>query len=180
MEHPIQVEFELNKELYQSVTRDLVHHTFIQKWRKWIGWALLGVVAFILLNSRGVFTWEVMLPQLMAALIFLGLWLSLLYFMPKMLIVKQIYPEPHPMRYTFTDADVKTSTATSESTIQWAAYIKAVETDQWLMLFQNKTMANPVLKSALSSGDLERLRELLRGKGLMKLEQPYSKMKRKA
>ena len=60
------------------------------------------------------------------------------------------------------------ATANSASTIQWAGYLKAEETEEWLLLFQGKTIANPVLKSALSSSDLERLRGLLRAKGLMK------------
>jgi len=168
MEHPIQVEFQMTPEMYQRVTRDLLRFSFKQK-RLWIvagiSVVLLGVA--MLLGGKDL-SRDWLFSYGPALLLFGALWVAIFRFMPGRLIAKSRFPDPHPLRYTFTEAGAKIATATSESTIQWAGYIKVEETEEWLLLFQNKMVANPVLKSAFQAGELERLREVLRGKGLMK------------
>jgi hypothetical protein len=168
MEQPIEVIFQMTPEMYQRVTRDLLRFSFKQK-RLWIIVAiLLGLLALTqMLTSDGLDPDKLIAygPML---LLFGIIWLLVIRFMPGRLIAKSRFPDPHPLRYTFTEAGAKISTATSESTIQWAGYVKVEETEEWLLLFQNKMLANPVLKAAFQAGDLERLRGFLRGKGLMK------------
>lgn len=169
MHQPIQVEFQMTPESYQRVTRELVRFSFRQRRLKIMVAASVCFFAVTLLMTKGQASTEEWLWMYLPALVVMLLvWLGIFYYLPGRLISKHQFPEPHPLRYTFSDAEVSLATATSESTIQWAGYLKAEETEEWLLLFQNKTMANPVLKSALSSSDLEQLRGLLRAKGLMK------------
>lgn len=168
MEQPIHLEFQFTKERYQHVTREMLRQSYKQKWLKIIGLIMISMVVLLLILSAGDSTSSALTRQWPTLLMMAAFWLGMIYFLPKLLVAKQPFPEPHPMRYTFTDAEVHLATATSESTLQWTAFIKAEETKEWLLLFQSKAVANAVLKSALSSGDLERLREMLRAKGLMK------------
>ncbi len=168
MEHPIQVEFEFTPERYRSVTREMLRYSFKQRRLKIFGLILVGIAAVLLVISGGDFSGSAFgryLPTLIMMVLF---WFALLYFMPRLLLSKQQFPEPHPMRYLFADTEVKLSTENSESTMQWTGFIKAEETNEWLLLFQNNRIANAVLKSAVSQSDLERLRTLLRSKGLLK------------
>lgn len=158
----------MTPESYQRVTRDLLSYSVKQKWLKIFGLVVVGIVVLMVLLSGGDFTGSAFGRQLPTLMVMAVVWLGIIYFMPKMLLSKQPYPEAHPLRYTFSESGVQIATANSASTIQWAGYLKAEETEEWLLLFQGKTIANPVLKSALSSSDLERLRGLLRAKGLMK------------
>lgn len=168
MEPPIEVIFQMTPEMYQRVTRDLLRFSFKQK-RLWlvagISVVLLGVA---MLLGGGSLNRGWLLSYGPALLLFGTLWLLIFRYMPGRLIAKSRFPDPHPLRYVFGEEGVKIATATSESSIQWAGYLKAEETEEWLLLFQNKMVANPVLKAAFQAGELERLRAVLREKGLMK------------
>ena len=168
MEQPIQVEFEFTPDLYRSVTKEMLRYSFKQKRLKIFGLILVGIAAVLLMLSGGDFSGSAFGRYLPTLIIMVLFWFALLYFMPKLLLSKQQFPEPHPMRYAFAEDEVKMSTENSESVMQWTGFIKAEETNEWLLLFQNDRIANAVLKSAVIQGDLERLRALLRAKGLLK------------
>lgn len=168
MEHPIQVEFEFTPDRYRSVTKEMLRYSFKQKRLKVFGLILVGIAAVLLMISGGDFSGSAFGRYLPTLIMLVAFWFALLYFMPKLLLSRQPFPEPHPMRYTFADTEVHMSTENSESTMQWAGFMKAEETNEWLLLFQNERIANAVLKSALSQSDLERFRALLRMKGLLK------------
>lgn len=164
----IEVAFDMTPEMYQRVTRELLNASFQERRKRiWLIMAV-GMAALVLLTLWGeAFSLRWLLVY-GPVLVLVGLmWWLIFRYLPGFVMSKKRFPPAHPLRYTFSEEGVKITTATSDSMVQWAGYHKVQETHEWLLLYPNKMMANPVLKSAFAPGDLERLRGLLQQNGLI-------------
>ena len=65
------------------------------------------------------------------------------------------------IEYSFDENGVEIRTAISASHLGWATFVRAVETKEFFLLFQNKVVATFLPKSAFGgTGDLEEFRSL--------------------
>jgi hypothetical protein len=154
---PVKIEFILDGDAYAR----LMQRIFMKKALLWAA-MILGVIAInAFVNPGQGLVW------LFAFLLFAVAW----YFIFRVMLKRTFQAATNlhdPVQYTFDDAEVRVETAEHQTSYQWSAFQKAVEMPEWFLLHQNKSVFNPVPKSAFGSEqEMSRLRNLLIAKGLM-------------
>lgn len=154
---PLKIEFVLDGNAYTRLMQGIFT-------KKAIMWGLIGL-AFVAINAAinpsQAWVW------LSSYLLFAVVW----YFIFR-LILQRTYKAAtnlhDSVQYIFDETEIHVSNASSQTTHQWSAFQKAVEMPEWFLLYQNKTVFNPLPKSAFDSEtELQRFRNLLKTKGLL-------------
>lgn len=154
---PLKIEFTLDGNAY---TR-LMQRIFTKKALVWGAIGLVFVAINAAINPSNGLVW------LFSYLLFAVVW----YFIFR-LILQRTYKAAtnlhDSVQYVFGETEIHVSNANSETTHQWSAFQKAVEMPEWFLLYQNKTVFNPLPKSAFGSETaLQQFRNLLKMKGLL-------------
>lgn len=154
---PLKIEFVLDGNAYTRLMQGI----FTKKALMWGAIGLVFVAINAAINPSKAWVW------LSSYLLFAVVW----YFIFR-LILQRTYKAAtnlhDPVQYIFEETEIHVENANSQTTHQWDAFQKAVETPEWFLLYQNKSVFNPLPKSAfMSESELQRFRNLLKTKGLL-------------
>lgn len=154
---PIAIEFTMNPDAYTRLMRRLAskrHYWYIG----------IGLAIFLIINRQifngPIYVWAV--PVLVFGVIF---------YLILTLVIKRAFKFStqlhHPLRYVFSEANVTVESEQAGAAYEWSDFEWVRELPGWFVLYQNKTVFNPVPKSAFGSEEnQEKFRNLLQSKGL--------------
>ena len=154
---PIAIEFTMNPDAYTRLMRRLAS-------RRHFWYIGIGMAIFLIINRQifkgPIYVWA--LPMLVFGLVF--------YFLLT-LVIKRTFKVStqlhHPLRYVFSDANITVESEQAGAGYEWSDFEWVRELPGWFVLYQNKTVFNPVPKSAFGSEEKEeQFRKLLQSKGL--------------
>lgn len=156
---PVKIEFILDADAYAR----LMQRIFMKKALIW-GAVILGIVALnAMVNPEQGLVW------FFSFLLFAAVWYVLFRFILKRAF-KAAVNLHDPVHYFFEETGVRVETADQKTNYEWSAFQKAVELPEWFLLYQNKTVFNPIPKSAFKSeSEMIQVRNLLAAKGLLAL-----------
>ena len=164
---PIQVEFTFTPESFGKAQMYIMLRFLKTGWLKWI--ALLGIVMWLGLKGyAGRLNFMYLANTALLVFVFAGVWWIVFRWLSRRNFSK--FPNlQHPIQYLFKTADVQLNTHTTEGILQWETFQQAEEAKDFFLLYQNAFAASPILKSGFQNEiDLERFRDLLRSKNLLK------------
>lgn len=154
---PVKIEFILDANAYAR----LMQRIFMKKTLVWAA-VILGIAALnAYVNPQQGLFW------FLVFLVFAAVWFFVFRFILRRTF-KAAVNLHDPVRYIFEEKEVRVETAALNTSYQWNDFQKAVEMPEWFLLYQNKSVFNPVPKSAfVSEADIRQVRNLLTTKGLM-------------
>lgn len=161
---PVQVEFTYTAQTFLRLRRLMLWRFFTTGWVKWVYLALvlLWLMKLVLQNA-----WTSFFISLASVAIVLAVWWWLFSWMTNR-TYHQTAALKHPIRYVFSPQEIHLNTQNAEAVLQWNTFQKAEELPEFFLLYQNKAMANPVMKAGFANqNDMERFRNILIEKKLL-------------
>jgi hypothetical protein len=154
---PVTIEFILDGDAYAR----LMQRIFMKKALLW------AVIILILVAVNAAINPE-------RGLIWLGIFVlfATAWFVSFRIILKRTFKAAtnlhDAVRYIFEETEVRVEAGEIKTAYQWTDFQKAVEMPEWFLLYQNKSVFNPVPKSAFGSElEIRQVRNLLMSKGLL-------------
>lgn len=134
----------------------------------WVKWVYLGVVLLWLANLILRNDWMNLGVSVASMALVFGIWWWLFGWISRRTFQRTPALQ-YAIRYVFSPEEIRLSTQNAEAVLSWDTFQKAEELSEFFLLYQNKVIANPIIKKGFTSQeDMERFRLLLRNKGLLK------------
>lgn len=118
---------------------------------------LLGILALLFLYDKGPILY-------MLILVGVGLWLVILPYITVRIKSKRDFSSnqmlQQQMMYEFLEDKIMLTGETFSSEMEWSKLYKVVETKEWILLYQSKSMANLIPKETIGD-NLTQLKTLI-------------------